>query len=70
MAGCFVDEAGQQSEDFGAMSPWDDDGGFPGAFDDDNAFSDVEESSTLVSQPRQVVSCLQILTICVCGSAI
>ncbi|OIT03480.1 PREDICTED: condensin complex subunit 2 [Nicotiana attenuata] len=52
------DEAGQQSEDFGAMPSWDDDGGFPGtfddAFDDGNAFSDTEESSTLVSQPRQV----------------
>ncbi|KAJ8557253.1 hypothetical protein K7X08_002878 [Anisodus acutangulus] len=49
------DEAGQQSEDFGAMPSWgDDDGGFPGAFDDGNVFSDVEESSTLVSQPRQV----------------
>lgn len=57
----YVDEAGQQSEDFGAMPSWDDDGGFPEAFDDGNAFSDVEESSTLVSQPRQVCSCLQII---------
>lgn len=65
-----VDEAGQQSEDFGAMPSWDDDGGFPEAFDDGNTFSDVEESSTLVSQPRQVCSCLQILTIYVCVSAI
>ncbi|CAN4103705.1 unnamed protein product [Withania somnifera] len=49
------DEAGQQSEDCGAMPSWDDDdSGFPGAFDDGSAFSDVEESSTLVSQPRQV----------------
>ncbi|TMW94675.1 hypothetical protein EJD97_009948 [Solanum chilense] len=48
------DEAGQQSEDFGAMPSWDDDGGFPEAFDDGNTFSDVDESSTLVSQPRQV----------------
>ncbi|KAK6784916.1 hypothetical protein RDI58_018371 [Solanum bulbocastanum] len=48
------DEAGQQGEDFGAMPSWDDDGGFPEAFDDGNTFSDVEESSTLVSQPRQV----------------
>ncbi|XP_060188895.1 condensin complex subunit 2 [Lycium barbarum] len=47
-------EAGQQSEEFGDMPSWDDDGGFPGAFDDGNTFSDVEESSTLVSQPRQV----------------
>ncbi|KAI3704000.1 hypothetical protein L1987_74201 [Smallanthus sonchifolius] len=33
---------------------WDDGGGVGGEFNDGNAYSDVEDSATLVSQPRQV----------------
>ncbi|CAH9060356.1 unnamed protein product [Cuscuta europaea] len=38
------------------MPSWDDDGecGFGGAFDDGSVCSDIEDESTLVSQPRQV----------------
>ncbi|PHT99107.1 hypothetical protein BC332_31944 [Capsicum chinense] len=46
---------------------WDDDDGFSGTSYDENAFSDVGKSSTLVSQPRQVFSFSQILTIYACG---
>ncbi|KZV17727.1 condensin complex subunit 2 [Dorcoceras hygrometricum] len=49
------DEETSHRDDFGATKFWDDDGGgFSGAFDDAHSNSDVEESSTLVSQPRQV----------------
>lgn len=36
------------------MLTWDDEGGFGVEYDDGNAYSDMEDSSTLVSQPRQV----------------
>ncbi|XP_073058220.1 condensin complex subunit 2-like isoform X1 [Primulina eburnea] len=49
------DEETQHGDDFGAAKFRDDDGsGFDGAFDDGHFNSDVEESSTLISQPRQV----------------
>ncbi|XP_042519041.1 condensin complex subunit 2 [Macadamia integrifolia] len=44
-------EPGQQSHDSG---PWDNDSVFNDQFDDGYVHSDVEDSSTLVSQPRQV----------------
>ncbi|GFP79579.1 condensin complex subunit 2 [Phtheirospermum japonicum] len=49
------DDDGQQRDGYEATS-WDDDDGFGGAFDDENAYGDdfEEPSSTLVSQPRQV----------------
>lgn len=47
------DESGQQGEHDNETFPsWDDD---CGQFDDSNTYnSDVDESTTLVSQPRQV----------------
>ncbi|KDP30777.1 hypothetical protein JCGZ_13720 [Jatropha curcas] len=48
------DEQRLQSDDYGAMPSWDDGSGFGGDFDDGNAYSDVEDPNTLVSQPRQV----------------
>ncbi|KAJ4977207.1 hypothetical protein NE237_002313 [Protea cynaroides] len=48
------DEQGQQSHDSGPFSSWDNDNAFNDQFDDGNVHSDVEDSSTLVSQPRQV----------------
>ncbi|KAM7492361.1 hypothetical protein LguiA_035282 [Lonicera macranthoides] len=48
------DESSQQRDEYGPMPTWDDEGGFGGEYDDGNAYSDVEDSSTLVSQPRQV----------------
>ncbi|KAL2464881.1 Condensin complex subunit 2 [Abeliophyllum distichum] len=49
-----TDEVSQQRDDYGAMPSWDDEGGLGGTFDDGNSYSDVDESSTLVSQPRQI----------------
>ncbi|KAI3702571.1 hypothetical protein L6452_28314 [Arctium lappa] len=43
-----------QEEVNGAFPSWDDDCGIGGQFDDGDAYSDVEDSSTLISQPRQV----------------
>ncbi|KAK9074066.1 hypothetical protein SSX86_006663 [Deinandra increscens subsp. villosa] len=43
-----------QEEVNGSFSCWDDDGEVGGQFDDGNAYSDVEDSTTLVSKPRQV----------------
>ena len=43
-----------QEDANGASSSWDDDCEIGGQFDDGNAYSDVEDSSTLISQPRQV----------------
>ncbi|KAL8478231.1 hypothetical protein ACS0TY_030215 [Phlomoides rotata] len=43
----------QQRDGYGATPSWDDDA-YDGAFDDGHAYSDVEEPSGLVSQPRQV----------------
>ncbi|CAK9148830.1 unnamed protein product, partial [Ilex paraguariensis] len=47
------DESSQQRDDDGPLPSWDD-GGFDGQYDDENSYSNVEDSSTLVSQPRQV----------------
>ncbi|KAK4484351.1 hypothetical protein RD792_006928 [Penstemon davidsonii] len=47
-------EAIQNTNGYGENAPWDDEDGFGGAFDDGHAYSDNEELSTLVSQPRQV----------------
>ncbi|KAL3821578.1 hypothetical protein ACJIZ3_007483 [Penstemon smallii] len=49
-----TDEAIQNTNGYGENAAWDDEDGFGGAFDDGHAYSDNEESSTLVSQPRQV----------------
>nr|GMC78925.1 condensin complex subunit 2 [Ipomoea batatas] len=49
-----MEEASQLRDDCGTMPSWDDDCGFDGTFDDGSACSDVEDPSTLVSQPRQV----------------
>ncbi|CAA2969046.1 condensin complex subunit 2 [Olea europaea subsp. europaea] len=49
-----TDEASPQRDDYGEMPSWDDEGGFGGTFDDGISYSDADESSTLVSQPRQV----------------
>lgn len=38
----------------GDFPSWDDDCGAGDQFDDENAYSDVEDSTTLISQPRQV----------------
>ncbi|XP_021659208.2 condensin complex subunit 2 isoform X2 [Hevea brasiliensis] len=48
------DEFRQQSDDYGEVPSWDDGNVFGGEFDDGNAYSDVEDPNTLVSQPRQV----------------
>lgn len=50
----YTDEAGVEREgnDNEEFASWDNDCG--GQFDDGNAYSDVEDSTTLVSQPRQV----------------
>lgn len=49
-----TDEEKQQRDGFEATPSWDDGDDFGGGFDDGHAYSDVEEPSTLVSQPRQV----------------
>nr|GEX31959.1 condensin complex subunit 2-like [Tanacetum cinerariifolium] len=43
-----------QEEVNGDFPSWDDDCGAGDQFDDENAYSDVEDSTTLISQPRQV----------------
>ncbi|KAG6404800.1 hypothetical protein SASPL_132376 [Salvia splendens] len=48
------DNENQQRDGFEATASWDDGDDFGGGFDDGHAHSDVEETSTLVSQPRQV----------------
>ncbi|XP_022849904.1 condensin complex subunit 2-like [Olea europaea var. sylvestris] len=50
----WLDEVSPQRDDYGEMPSWDDEGGFGGTFDDGISYSDADESSTLVSQPRQV----------------
>ncbi|OVA03419.1 Condensin complex subunit 2/barren [Macleaya cordata] len=40
--------------DFGPVPSWDNESVFSGQFDDGNVHSDVDDSSTLVSHPRQV----------------
>ncbi|KAF6173240.1 hypothetical protein GIB67_026935 [Kingdonia uniflora] len=48
------DESRCENGDFEQMPSWDNESAFSGHFDDGNVHSDVEESNTLVSQPRQV----------------
>ncbi|KAM1767703.1 hypothetical protein ACFX12_045765 [Malus domestica] len=48
------DESGQQCDDDGQFPYYDDESGLGGQYDDGNIHSDVEDFSTLVSQPRQV----------------
>nr|XP_043628578.1 condensin complex subunit 2-like [Erigeron canadensis] len=48
------DEPHQVEANGGAFTSWDDDCEVGDQYDDGNAYSDVEDSSTLVSQPRQV----------------
>ncbi|KAF8414131.1 hypothetical protein HHK36_002130 [Tetracentron sinense] len=48
------DKSGQRDHDFGPYPSWDNDSVFSAQFDDGNVHSDVEDSSILVSQPRQV----------------
>ncbi|KAM7270086.1 hypothetical protein ACFE04_029300 [Oxalis oulophora] len=48
------DELRQQYNDSEQFQSWGDDNGFDGQYGDDNDHSDVEDSNTLVSQPRQV----------------
>lgn len=49
----FSVEHGEQRDDYGAPT-WDDGSGFDDQFDDGSDFNNMEESNTLVSQPRQV----------------
>lgn len=44
----------RETDDYDNMPSWNDDTGFADHFDDENDCSDVDESNTLVSQPRQV----------------
>ncbi|KAF5481033.1 hypothetical protein F2P56_001724 [Juglans regia] len=48
------DELRQQSDDYGPLPSWDDASVFGGQYDNGSDHSDVEDSSALVSQPRQV----------------
>ncbi|KAL9384750.1 hypothetical protein Peur_021760 [Populus x canadensis] len=50
----FSDETRQQADDCGPLPSWDGESAFAGQFDDGDAYSDVEDPNTLVSQPRQV----------------
>ncbi|KAJ6674666.1 CONDENSIN COMPLEX SUBUNIT 2 [Salix viminalis] len=50
----FSDEMRQQTDDCGPLASWDGENAFAGQFDDGDAYSDVEDPNTLVSQPRQV----------------
>lgn len=50
----ILDESRQQSDDYGHSPFYDDDNVFGGQYDDGISHSDVEDFSTLVSQPRQV----------------
>ncbi|KAI5671323.1 hypothetical protein M9H77_11687 [Catharanthus roseus] len=47
-------ELSAQRDDDGPMSSWDNNDIIDGSFDNDNDYGDVEDSSNLVSQPRQV----------------
>ncbi|KAL7086692.1 hypothetical protein ACP275_13G016400 [Erythranthe tilingii] len=49
-----TDEESQQRDGYGATASWDDEDGFDGGFNDEHSYSDNEEPSALVSQPRQV----------------
>ncbi|KAH7844805.1 hypothetical protein Vadar_031850 [Vaccinium darrowii] len=48
------EELNQHRDDYGPLPTWDDENEFGGQYDDGDAHSDVEDSNTLVSQPRQV----------------
>ncbi|XP_010244120.1 PREDICTED: condensin complex subunit 2 [Nelumbo nucifera] len=48
------DESRQQGHGFEPSQEWENDSVFNGSFDDGNVHSDVEDSNSLVSQPRQV----------------
>ncbi|XP_052178447.1 condensin complex subunit 2 isoform X2 [Diospyros lotus] len=48
------EEWSQQRDDYGPLPSWDDENGFDGQYDDGGVHSDLEDSNTLVSQPRQV----------------
>jgi condensin complex subunit 2 len=50
----ILDETRQQADDCGPLPSWDGESAFAGQFDDGDAYSDVEDPNTLVSQPRQV----------------
>ncbi|XP_062106063.1 condensin complex subunit 2 isoform X2 [Humulus lupulus] len=50
----FSDESRQQRDEYGHMPLWDDDDVPGGEYDEGNVQSDDDESSNLVSQPRQV----------------
>lgn len=50
----ILDESRRQSDDYGQSPFYDDDDVFGGQYDDGISHSDVEDFSTLVSQPRQV----------------
>ncbi|KAL1818079.1 hypothetical protein ACET3Z_020653 [Daucus carota] len=47
-------EINHETDNYDNMPSWDDDTGFADHFDDGNDCGDVDESNTLVSQPRQV----------------
>ncbi|KAG8387046.1 hypothetical protein BUALT_Bualt03G0212300 [Buddleja alternifolia] len=50
-----TEEESEQRDGYGETPSWDnDEDGFDGGFDDGHAYSDNEDPSTLVSQPRQV----------------
>lgn len=49
-----LDESRQDNSDDYGPSSWDDEGAFGGQFDDENAHSDVDDSNSLIAQPRQV----------------
>lgn len=44
----------REDDDYENVASWGDENMFGGQYDDGNYESDVEDSSTLVSQPRQV----------------
>ncbi|KAL6975686.1 hypothetical protein U1Q18_024481 [Sarracenia purpurea var. burkii] len=48
------EEWNQQRDDYGSLPTWDGDNVFAGQYSDGDVYSDVEDTNTLVSQPRQV----------------
>lgn len=50
----LLDESRQQYDDYGEVPLWDNESVTSGQYDDGIVQSDVEDSSGLVSQPRQV----------------
>ncbi|KAL3509826.1 hypothetical protein ACH5RR_029227 [Cinchona calisaya] len=49
-----IDESNLRRDDYGTIPSWEDGNGFDGAFDNESAHSDIDDTSNLVSQPRQV----------------